>query len=426
MNATPWPSSTVRLIASSTFVNMLGTNLFLVALSVQFFAQHSSNLAAAAVYVAQFLPVIFLMPLAWRICDRLPIRSALIFLELASSAVTLLVGLAVLAGNFPLALALLCVRGFCEMTTKSARNVAVRSITDETTLSRANTWVMAGNFAGQTLGAVLGFALITGTSTAIVIAVSVAAFLASAAIWLAFPPSPPASQAGPARDGASLWRAGAAILARDPQILRATIYLIATMVLLQSLNQVVRVGLPLDWLGLPARAGALNEAIGCVGIVTGLLLVGRFFPDAGTKAVPIGFYFCAAVVASALPFLLPREPALAFALYFAFMVLFEMSFMLGMNSALARCRPEESPALMVLVYGTAFGGMTLMTIVMGAAADQLGFLPLALAVLVVGLGFALALEFRVLSTSVAPGGPRLAAAIRSLGWRLTPARASDE
>ena len=100
------------------------------------------------------------MPLAWRFCDRLPIRSALIGLEVGSAILTAAVGFFVISGYDVLGFVLLALRGFVEMTTKSARGVAVRTLAPENTVSRANLQVNAGNFVGQTLGAVLGFWLI--------------------------------------------------------------------------------------------------------------------------------------------------------------------------------------------------------------------------------------------------------------------------
>jgi MFS family permease len=374
------PNAPVRLLSFSMLLGMMGTTMFLVSLSVHFFASKASILAAAGVYVAQFLPVVFLMPIAWRICDRIPTRRVLVSLEIGSAALTALVGLMVILGYDALGFALLAVRGFVEMTTKSARGVAVRLLAPELDVGRANLWVTAGNFVGQTLGAVVGFWLIATASMQAVSLVGVTAFIGSAVICARLPAMIPVGTSTTSANG-SLWRAARRTLSRDMALLKALLYLLATVVLLQSLNQVLRVGLPLGWLKLPPELGALNETIGSVGVFVGLLVVWRYFADAIKHIAKLPVLFLIAVFLSSITFFLPPHPVTAFALYFLFMVAFEISYMVAMNSVLSLCRRDEAPTVMVLFYGLGFGGMTIITILMSASADKYGFTWLACALI---------------------------------------------
>ena len=384
-------SPQVRLLAVSMFASTVGTNLMLVALSAHLYTQSSSNLAASGVYVAQFLPIVFLMPLAWRICNRLPLRSALVGLELVSGLVTIVVGLMVVTGWLWLAYVVLVARGFFDMTTKSARNVALKFVCTDGSVAQANNLVTAANFLGQTAGAVLGFVLIANVSILSIALIDAASFLLSALICLRLP----SIRAVGAVDGGlqALWTQGKAALRADLDVMRAMIYLVGTVVLLQSFNQVARVGVPLAWLGLPPHAAALNEIIGTVAVVVGLVIVAAFFT--GKKAhPPLWVFFCAAILSVVTPFL-TKEPVGSFALYFAFMILFEMSFMISKNQLLARCRDEDTPCLMVIYYGVAFGGMTIATLGMAAAADLSGFHVVTAAIIAAGLSLAFFVERRV-------------------------------
>ena len=375
----------------SMFLGMLGTNLFLVSMSVEYYSSSSSNLAAAAVYVAQFLPSIVLMPLAWRVCDTMPIRAVLVRLEALSCVVTLSVGALVLTGHPQHALALLVLRGFVEMTTKSARNVAVRTLTSAEQVAAANNWIMGANFSGQAVGAVVGFWLITRGSLSAVTASAATTFAISALVCSRLPLIAPLRES--ADKAPSLFRTATAILSNDAEKARALAYLLSTVILLQSFNQVLRVGLPLTWLGLPTQTGAVNEIIGSVGVLLGLLVIGRFYRDGrliATREMRTVFAF--AVVASVSPFVLPRWPCVAFPLYLVFMLLFEISFMLSLNGLLARSRKEEAPTLMVLFYGAAFGGMSIVTVMQAAAVDRFGFQAVSAVILSVGLAAAVLTE----------------------------------
>jgi MFS family permease len=388
------PILPIRLLSLSMLFAMFGTNMFLVSLSVHFFESTSSNLAAAGVYVAQFLPAIFLMPIAWKICDRLPFRRALITLEMSSAALTALVGIAVLVGYEIVGFALLAVRGFVEMTTKSARGVAVRNLVPTSDVGRANLWVTAGNFVGQTVGAVVGFWLIATASMEAVLSVGVAAFLISALVC-AYLPTIAAVGASNTVAHASLWRAARQTLSRDMGLLRAFFYLLATVVLLQSLNQVVRVGLPLSWLKLPSEIGALNETIGSIGVFVGLMVVWRYFADANQHSNKLPFLFLVAVFFSSVTFFLPPEPVTAFIIYFFFMVTFEVSYMVALNGVLSLCRSDEAPTVMVLFYGLGFGGMTIIALLMGAYVDLYGFTMLALVLIGVSVVLTLLVEYNI-------------------------------
>lgn len=382
----------VPLLVLSMFTSTVGTNLILIALSVHLFGTSRSALQAAGVYIAQFAPVIVLMPVAWRICDRLPSRTALVLLEIASGLLTLSVGLAAWAGETTLLYALLFGRGFFDMTTKAARNVAVKSLAAEEGAAadrvvRANNLVNAASYLGQAVGALLGFLLIARTPLIGVAAINAATFALSAALCARLPLRPAVCSAqGGYRE---LWSRGRDALTGNPPVARAMGYLVATVVILQGFNQVARLWLPLQWLHLSPAAGAVSEAVGVAGIIAGLLIVSRFLTGDGAWKWPLSLVFIMAAVAMTSPFWSQRAE-ISFACYFLFMGLFEIVFMLSMNRILAGAPAADVPCLMIMFYGLAFGGMAVSALIVGAAADRWG-LPLA-SIVLAALGAAVALS----------------------------------
>ncbi|MCE6958345.1 MFS transporter [Cereibacter sphaeroides] len=361
----------IRTLALSMLASTTGTNLILVALSIQLFMEKSS-LAATGIYVAQFLPVMILMPVAWRICDRMAVRRALVVLECASAATTLLVGLAMSADALWLAYALLFVRGFTDMTTKAARGVAVKQLAPAGQVASANNLVNGASYVGQCLGALLGALLVTIAGPLTIACVNAGTFLASAMLCLLLPMV--AGQAAARGGYAEMFSRAMAAFRRDETVRRAMALLVGTVVFLQGYNQVARYWIPLAWLELPAGAGALTEGLGLIGVIGGLLVVSRFFTGEKKRKPEMTWAFGIACIAMLLPFA-TQLPAVSLALYLAFMFLFEISFLLTMNTLLFRADEADVPCLLVLFYGLSFGGMAVVATLLAACADTLG-LPL--------------------------------------------------
>ncbi|MDX8355490.1 MFS transporter [Cognatiyoonia sp. IB215182] len=365
-----------RLLAGSMLISATGTNIILVALSVGFFQESASALGAAGVYVAQFLPIFILMPVAWKLADRYEPKRTLIGLELGAGVATLMVGLSVATGSFYLAYALLFVRGFFDMTTKVARNVALKSYLDDEHIDRANNIVMTCNYIGQALGAVIGFALISVLSMTSIAMANAATYVISSLVCLLLPVvSAIRSDTG---GYTSLFIRGKKALLADTTILHSMIILVFSVIFLQAYNQVARVWLPLAWLELPPQYGAVSEAIGVLGIVAGVAFVNFCFTGDRNAAAPLSLIFVAACITMITPFI-STVPAITFVFYFMFMFAFEVAFMVSMNRILKNADRGDVPCLMVIFYGTAFGGMALTTILMGLATDHFGLLPVAAA-----------------------------------------------
>lgn len=376
--------SPVCLLVLSMFSSSMGTNLILVALSVHFFQLNGSALGAAGVYVAQFTPAIIFMPLAWRICDRLPLRTALISLELVAALLTILVGEAVVHGFSWLAYALIFARGFFDMTTKAARNVATKQYAQPGNVERANNMISAASYTGQACGALLGFFLITRQPMISIASINALTFVLSAGLCAVLPWHAAIKSA----EGGylTLWQRGRDALRSDAALLEAMGYLVATVIVLQGFNQVARLWIPLAWLQLPASSGAISEVIGVLGVVSGLVFVSIFLT--GTKALKLTIptVFFHALILLCAPFV-TKSVAICFLFYFLFMMIFEIIFMMSMNRILTRSKMDDVPCLMVIFYGCAFGGMAISATIIGAAVDQKGLPIVAIGLALGGLIF---------------------------------------
>jgi hypothetical protein len=361
----------VSLLTLSMFTSSVGTNLLLVALSVFFYEDQQSAMAAAGVYVAQFTPVILLMPLAWRICDRYEPRLSLYSLELCSMAITLLVGLSVIFAPSPVTYALLFVRGFFDMTTKAARNVALKTYCESSAIGAANNKVTAASYFGQAVGAAAGFFLIGKLGMFGIAAIDAASYLVSALVCRALP----AAEAANASRGGykEMLRQGIAAMKSSSDVFLSFCVLTASVVFLQGFNQIARLWIPLAWLKLPAAYGAVSEVIGLGGIVAGLLLAsGPFAKSAAWRSQMIAAFIGSSVF-GLMP-LLTTNPVGSFGFYFLYMTLFELAFMIAMNKLLQVCDKKTMPCIMVLFYGLGFGGMTLTVVLLGVLTDRWGLL----------------------------------------------------
>ncbi|WP_029031979.1 MFS transporter [Salinarimonas rosea] len=381
-----WRDRTVVALFLSMLLSMMGTHLALVALAVEYAERYGSTLAGGLVYLAQFLAPIVLTRVAGRLCSAQAPRTLLVGSELVGFASCLV--LALVWDLFPAVLALLALRGFLDILTRSSRAVAVKLALPPGRVERANTIVNAPFFLGAMLGGLLGALLIERLDLGAIVLVNAATYLAAGLIYLALPRrAPPPRPAG----RTSLLGTASRAFAADPELMRAFGYLVAVTALFQGVHQTARIHLPLKELGMDGSGVALLQATAFAGVFVGLLVAGRWL--AGREATLR--LFAPATLAAGLAGLATTAfvtPTGALSAYFVFMVLFEIAFITAMNTVVKRSEAAALPTLMVLFYAFAFGGMTLMVLASGVAFDRLGAQATFAAVLALGIGAVLAIE----------------------------------
>lgn len=359
-------NASIIYLSLSALISSAGTTLFVSALALSLFSIESSAVKASGVYIAQFLPVIFLLPLAVKICDAYTVRRGMVTVEIVSAVATVFMGLCVQADwLIPLYL-VLAVRGFLELITKTFRSVGVKSFAGPASLDKANNLVMGGSFVGQAFGALAGFLLVSRIPLLYIAVIDGVTYLFSALCCVRITSKNVQSESRPS--GLSSSWAGLAEIKKNESVRLYFMYFSLVVIIFQSYNQVARTWIPLAWLELGLGKGIIGEIIGCVGIVVGLLIV-NFFLLSPKNAKGLAFVSilltCLFVGA---PFL-TVSPVSSLALYFVYMVLFEIGLMVSMNGLLSACPQHRVASVMGLFYGFSFGGLTISGLSMAFAAD---------------------------------------------------------
>lgn len=372
----------ILYLALSTLINSAGTTLFVSALALSLFSMDSSAVKASGVYIAQFLPAIFFLPLAVKICDSYAVRTGLISVEVVSALITVLMGLCIQADWLTPLYLILAVRGFIELTTKTFRSIGVKIFADPVSLDKANNLVMGGSFIGQALGALAGFFLVSHISLMHIAIVNGFTYFLSALCCLKL------ALVNVKRESRSFvfhsgW-AGLAEIRQNKDLMVYFMYFSLVVIVFQSYNQVARTWIPLAWLDLGLGKGIIGEVIGCMGIIAGLLIV-NFFLSRSKQPKRLAFLsiFITCLFVST-PFV-TVSPVVSLTLYFVYMVLFEIGLMVSMNGLLAVCPQHKVASVMGLFYGLSFGGLTISGLSMALAADHYRLPTVSLVLSVVAL-----------------------------------------
>lgn len=374
-------NASIIYLSLSSLISSAGTTLFVSALALSLFSIDSSAVKASGVYIVQFLPVIFLLPLAVKLCDRYAVRKGLITVEIVSALVTIFMGLCVQSNwLIPLYL-ILAVRGFLELITKTFRSVGVKSFADPVSLNKANNLVMGGNFVGQAVGALAGFLLVSHMSLLQIAILDGVTFLLSALCCTKIASHQVHRESRQAGLNSS-WAGLAEI--RENEILRSYfLYFSLVVIIFQSYNQVARTWIPLAWLELGLGKGIVGEMIGCMGIVVGLLIVNFCFSSQSNSKGLAFLSILATCFFVSAPFV-SVSPGVSLSLYFVYMVLFEVGLMVSMNGLLAVCPQHRVASVMGLFYGFSFGGLTISGLSIAFAADYYGLPAVSLMLAIVG------------------------------------------
>lgn len=351
-------------------VSSIGTSLLLVDTSVIYLQRSGSATLSSLVYVAQYLPMLFLASVAAWLCDRLMPRTLLVSAELVTMAVS--VGIGVIFGrSYILVFTLLLVRGFLDVVMKSGRGVAAKIYLSAGNLERGNNLMNGGYYVGSGAGGLLGVAIIDHLTVFEISLVNAGTFLVSAALYAGLAPLR-ASERSASRGGA--WRRTMTALTRDARLGREFAYLVLSVTLLEGINSVLRVWLPVKWLGLPPSGAALTQTIGLVAIVTGLAAATLWLSNDRRDAIHPGLLMSASGVLL-IGIVASRLPVVAFASYFGYFALYEMLFTKSLNGMLVFARTADTPYLMATFYGTSFGGVTVVILSTSVLTDQFGLPP---------------------------------------------------
>ncbi len=371
----------LAMLASAT-----GTFALLVAVSAHVLRSSGSGLAAAAVFASQWLLPVVLAPWVRRVCETRDLRRAVIACELASAVTS--VGVAVFLRADSLAAVLLCfaVRGLFEAMTKTARVVFVRLMFEGPRLAAAAYTFNLSYYAGITLGGLAASVLTSAVPLEVICMIDALTFVISAACYALLPQvHTPAS--GKATQG--VWRDAWAILSRNKPLMASVGYLVIATGCFQGFHNAARTLLPIRHLGFTDAVAMQLQGVSGTAIVFGALAAPLLAGFARWRGFAHAVFAlaCAAIMATAFV----RTPMQLFAVYFAFMFLFELSFTVGEAKLIQGAGADEIATLWG-ASGSAGTAMLVVTALLtGALADAIAFQWVCMTVACIALGLAMAL-----------------------------------
>ncbi len=365
----------IVLLWIAMLINMTGSNMLLVYISVWVLYNTGSALQAGLIFASRFVAAIFLTPLSERLCRRVPSQRLLVAVDIAS-IVTLLVLSLTPQSNVWVVFVVLTARGFLETTMKSTRIVAIRVNFAPERLERVNAMLATPHVIGNFLGALLATMLVEIAQLRAIALLNAAMVAVVVLLYMGLRLDPKALAT---EAGGRFWSRTRSILQTNVAVRRPFIYLLLCTVLFQGYHQVQRTALPIQQFKLSPSEASLFQICAVAGVVLGtfsmaFLLSGRWRRAA---TLPRGMMLGALLSGACW---LAGSPWLAAFGYFLFMAVFEMTFLKSQSEMLLAASGKESASLMVAFYAIAECGMLAMTLAGGWLIDQVGGLIVTLGV----------------------------------------------
>ncbi|GHD57123.1 hypothetical protein GCM10017083_38150 [Thalassobaculum fulvum] len=374
------------------FFSTVGSSTLLLAIAIRIYLDTGSALNASLVYAAQWLAPIFLAPLIVRLFGAVSPRAALVGCE------TVGIGLAVAIGwcasfGIVLLLPLLVVRGVIDVAVKSGRLVALKASFEGDQLKSATSLNGTPYVIGLASAGLLASVLVPHLSIASIATLSSGCF-AIAAVAYRFlggraAAAPDRSASGPRPSLRDLRPA----LAGDPRLGRRLVLYLLVVATMQGYHTIARTVFPIAGLGLDASGPAWLQAVAIGGVLAGSILAAvcvgrRAYDDARVELVAVLAY------GLMLATWLPQPAVLAYAVYFLFMLTYEIAFLRLAGDIMAACRVEHAPSISVAMTIYSLGGMTLVTLAGGWLATAAGLWWTCAAVAAGGLAVLLVLGWQ--------------------------------
>lgn len=172
------------LLALATLASGLGTWLAFVALTIDVFDRTDSATWVSALFIADFLPAIFIGLAAGSLVDRMPRRRLMIASDLVRVGVFAALPFADSAG---LIVALAAIAGFATGFFRPAVYAGLPNLVRDEDLPNANSILQTVENVAWAVGPILGGLLVTATSPDAAYWINAATFLASAVLLAGIP-----------------------------------------------------------------------------------------------------------------------------------------------------------------------------------------------------------------------------------------------
>jgi predicted MFS family arabinose efflux permease len=335
-----------------------------------------SALLASLVFASQWvLPVLLVLRIeqAGRMLEprRLMLGTALGFAALTAAV-------AIVMPTIATVLAVCAVFGSLEALVKNGRLVALKRFYRAEALQKSVSSLASAMYIGGALGGALFAIVPEEQSVAIVLGGAVAAHLATAAL-LATLPSAAAEVTPAAERGAYSVRAYAEALriaAADARVFEALFCLVLVCGIFQGFHNVARTALPLLHLAAGEGAVGILQVVTGVAIIVGVLIYRAVFANTdgfGYIAGAVGYTGAALLIATTLP----RSLETSFALYFAFILVFELLFVHFQTRLVVSVRSSDISLVSSFKYAIVNLAMLITAVAGGALVDAIGLMATA-------------------------------------------------
>lgn len=362
-------------IWAAIFLASVSTYFLLMTLAAKVFAGTGSALWANSVVLTQWLPAVAaLVPIRMAVA-RHPPRALLVFCEVASAVLLLLVPFS--HDVLPLLMAVLLLKGSMDALSKVSRTVALKSYFSGGALETAASYYNTSALAGQAVGALMGALLLGHLGMGAMLAVCGALHLAASALYQSLP-------AGDAASAAASRKPGAAQATDEARLRMAIVYFVAAICLYQGFHNIARSAYPVRQLGMPEAAIGLVQTLTNVAYIVGAFAAARLSLAAGRYALT-GTLVHLAPLLCMVPLMLITAQAPGLAIYALFAFGFEVAYCVHLRYIITAAPAARMGAIVANSNAMALGAMVCVSFVGSWVADQAGLWVVSAAVLLLGL-----------------------------------------
>jgi len=378
------------LLWLAMLVSATGTFMLLLVVSAHVLREHGSGLGAASVFAFQWILPVMLASLVRRLAERPDLRRVVACSEAGGAVASIAIGLLLMSGWVVPVMLCFLVRGLFEAVTKTSRMMFVKLMFQGKALAAASSTFNLSYYVGGVLGGLLGALLVMHVSLMTVCLIDAATFIFSAACYLLLPSvqAPPRAAGGPRRGAIA---DTLALLRRDRALWTSVGYLVAATGVFQGFHNAARTLLPIRNLALGDAAVMQLQMVSGAAIVAGAVLVPLLGRRMQARAVPFGVHALASLLlwacgqVGSLPLL--------FLAYFGFIFMFEVAFTAAQASLIQACRTEDMATLSAGSNALGTGLLIVCSLGSGWLSDHLPMPTVALLVAVVGMVWAIGVEW---------------------------------
>lgn len=383
-----WTDTVYLRSWAAVFLSMSGTFFLLLSISTVVYERTGSAFWSSAVFGSQWTLAILSPPLIAFLARRFRVIPLLAGADAVAAVLVVAAGLA-FEGSLLLCLALLALHGVLEALNKSLRVLPLKAHVPPSQLKKAVAYFTTAQYLASTLGAAIGILAVGSLSILQIAILDALTFAVSGLIYLSLGRLD--VRVGDRAPGfQAMWRETWGVLAGNAELRRALLYLVAIVGLFQGFHSMARAEYAFSYLGLGHDGTMYVQVVSSLGIVLGAVVAGHLTGLVHAhRAAP---WLMGLTALLCLGIFLPVGPAAMLALYFVFIMAFEIAFVVFHAEVVSECPLPSLAAVNACNMAAMTSGMMLMVYGGGLLTDATSLLFVAAATGVLGMGAAAAIN----------------------------------